>query len=84
MTDFSKMKFEQRVIEPGWSEVRIVSPFSPDHPTPEMKLAGNEARKRLIRYILSSASSFVPHLAKKLHRIASQMEKAVDAEGAPN
>lgn len=84
MIDFSQMEFEERAIKPGWREIRIIAPVKPGLPPVDTKVTGNEARKRLIRYILVSASSFIPHLAKKFHRTASQLQKDIDDEKAPN
>ena len=85
MVDFSQMEFEERTVKPGWREIRILAPIPTDKPPPpDFKLTGNEARKRLIRYVLASASAFVPTLGKKLHRVASQMEREIDAEDVPS
>lgn len=85
MTDFSKMVFEERTIEPGMREIRIVAPCPEDGPPlTDRKLTGTEARKRLIRYVMSNTASMVPEVETEIRRICDYITESIDAETAPD
>jgi hypothetical protein len=80
MTDFSKAVFEERMIGDGMREVRIVMPAGPRAAQPDVTRTGNEARKRLIRYVFANVSAMAPHLADECEAQAAAIHEAIDAE----
>ena len=57
--DWSKAVFEEREIEPGFREVRIVMPSGPLGGY-QKKYTGQEARKRTVRYVMAQVAAMVP------------------------
>lgn len=77
MTDFSGMVFEERVLEDGMREIRIVAPAGIVWMA-ERRLVGSEARKRLIRYVFANVAAMVPHLAQELERECGAIHQAIE------
>jgi len=80
MTDFSKMVFEEKQVAPGLREIRILAPTHPTVQMDDVRRTGNEARKRLVRYILANAATFAPQLAKELEATAARIHAEIDLE----
>lgn len=81
MTDFSKMMFEERTLPNGMREIRVIAPAHPTIEMPDRAFTGTEARKKMIRYIMSNAAGLAPHLAEELEEAAAQIHAEIDAEG---
>lgn len=77
--DWSKAVFEEREIEPGFREVRIVMPSGPLGGY-QKKYTGQEARKRTVRYVMAQVAAMVPSAANDIHEACDLIQKDIDEE----
>jgi len=82
MTDYSKMVFDERTIEGDLREIRIVAPEALSRP--DQHWEGNEARKRLIRYVFANVAAMIPHLSQELEIEFREITRLIDLEDNAN